>query len=118
MAGRIPIIREKVKISEKPESDKDGGWKKDKWRKVPVKILVGGPDWCGIVAVNLGTAGKPWIKPVTVEKGILDFIQGLLNCVGVGIKEDVKKIEDFFSYKCNLHLRHIYTVLRCKNYWP
>ena len=90
MAGRIPIIRETVKISEKLENDKEGGWKKDDWRKVPVKILVGGPNWCGIVAVDLGTAGKPWIKPVTVQKGILEFIQGLPNCVGVGIREDVK----------------------------
>ena len=53
------------------------------------------------MAVDLGTAGKPWIKLVFVQKGILDFIQGLPNCVGVGIREDVKKIEDFLSILTN-----------------
>ena len=33
MAGRIPIIGETFKMSEKLENDKEGGWKKDEWRK-------------------------------------------------------------------------------------
>ena len=62
MAGTILIISNKVMLLQKLESDEDRGWRKDEWRKIPVKILMGGADWWGIILVNLWTAGKPWLK--------------------------------------------------------
>ena len=70
----------------------------DKWVKVPVKIIIGnGTSWAAVVSVDLGTAGRPWIQPIQIQKSIIEFLQNLPVCVGVGVKQDVRLIEQFYG---------------------
>ena len=72
---------------------------KDKWRQIPAKIMYGnGTSWMVVITVDLGSSSSPWLSRQTVQEELIDLIEDLPVCIGLGIKADVSKIEEFYSF--------------------
>ena len=102
MAGLIPISGDKKILSQDLERDNQDSHIRDEWKKLPAKVLVGnGVNWGAVISFNLGTAGKPWLKKIIVQPELLDFLVNIPTCIGVGIKEDLRIIEEVFGILSN-----------------
>ena len=98
MCGKIPLVERKRLLARKLEDTPRHLLLKDKWRQVPAKIMFGdGRTWMVVISLDLGWSGTPWLSRQSVQKELVDFIEGLPICVGLGIKADFIKIEEFYS---------------------
>ena len=99
MAGLLPLRQSKMMCLGKLQSEDLGDGQKDEWREVPVKILIGnGVNWCTVISVDLGTAGKPWYERTRVQPKLLELFQSLPVCVGVNIKRTcISLITEFYG---------------------
>ena len=72
---------------------------KDRWRQVPVRLMIGdGVKWVIHLVINLGWKdGNYLIRKQTVSNKVLDFIRSIPVCTGLGIRSDVLDIEEFYT---------------------
>ena len=98
MAGKIPIPDEKQLVADELETKIIPSLPIDEWRDIPVKILMGdGVDWLTIITLNLGTPGRPWLKPVTIQPELIRLITGTPSVVGFDMKKKYQLVEDMFT---------------------
>ena len=99
MCGKIILPEQKKILSTWLEDDMRHGLPKDKWRQIPAKIMYGnGTSWKVVITVDLGSSSSPWLSRQTVQEELIDLIEDLPVCIGLGIKADVSKIEEFYSF--------------------
>ena len=73
---------------------------KDVWRLIPGKIKFGnGISWVCIISLNLerNRGGEYILEKMTVQPGILDLLQYLPVSAGLGVRRDVRGVQEFLS---------------------
>ena len=50
-----------------------------------------------VIAIDLGTAGKPLIQKIRIQQELVDLLNKLPVCMGVGIREVTSSIEEFYG---------------------
>ena len=102
MSGKLEFTEKKKVLATTLEKIIRPGLPKDKWRQVPAKIMFGnGCTWTVIISVDLGLSSSPWLTRSSVQDDLVDLLENIPVCVGLGIKADVLKIEEFFSLLAN-----------------
>ena len=98
MCGKIPLLEKKRVLARSLEDNAHHLLPKDKWRQVPAKIMFcDRRTWMVVISLDLGWSNKPWLSRQSVQEELIDLIEGLPLCVGLGIKADLIKIEEFYS---------------------
>ena len=98
MYGKIVLLEKKRPTLNTLESQVRHGLPKDKWRQIPAKIMYGnGTTWVVVISIDLGFSSRPWLSRLSIQDELLGLIEELPFCIGLGIKADVSKIEEFYS---------------------
>ena len=98
IAGILPMQESKMKCASNLQLNMDDVIPEDTWKKIPTKILLGnGVDWCAVISIDLGTAGKPWIQKIRIQQELVDLLNKLPVCRGVGIRGIIICIEKFYG---------------------
>ena len=98
MAGMLPMQESKMKCASNLQLNMDDVIPEDTWKKIPTKILLGnGVHWCAVISIDLGTAGKPWVQKIRIQQELVDLLNMLPVCVGVGIIGMISCIEEFYG---------------------
>ena len=56
-----------------------------------------GTTWVVVISIDLGFSSRPWLYRLSIQDELLDLIEELPVCVGLRVKADVSKIEEFYS---------------------
>ena len=72
---------------------------KDAYQHFPVKLTVGnGITWALIISLNLGWDGERYIlRSNKLQPALLELIEALPVCVGLGVRKKVRDVEIFYS---------------------
>ena len=100
MARKVPIENPGSPILTKPSRNSLSKYGKDGWRQIPGKIMIGnGLTWMAVISLNMrrNTKNEYILEPMTVQQGILDLLRDLPVSAGLGVRRDVRGIEEFYS---------------------
>ena len=98
MAGKIPILDGEQLVADELELNLIPSLPIDEWRDIPVKILMGdGVNWLTVITVNVGTPGRPWLKPTNIQPELIRLITGTPAVVGFDMKRKCQLVEDMFT---------------------
>ena len=81
---------------------------RDKWRQVPVRLMVGSDAWVLMITLDLKWSmekGVYLIKKQSVDKEVIDLIKSIPVCTGLGVRSDVEDIEQFYSRLCGSEVK-------------
>ena len=88
------------KISPRKETSTIPGFPKDEWKQLPVKTMFGnGLSYALIISINLERDQYDTyiLSQVHVQDSVIDFLNSVPLCTGLGVKEDVAEIELYFG---------------------
>ena len=100
MAGKVQIENPGSPILSKPSRNVLNKYGKDEWRQIPGKIMFGnGLTWMAVISLDMRRNAKDEyiLETMSVQQGILDLLRDLPVSAGLGIRRDVRGIEEFYS---------------------
>ena len=101
MAGKIVIERPGIQVFKTRIDDRAvPGIREDGWKQTPGKIMFGdGITWTGIISLpyKRDKNGNYLIRSIEVQPGLFKVLKDLPVCTGVGVRQDVVGIEEFYS---------------------
>ena len=83
------------------------GFNEDKWEQLPTLIMIGnGTSWALMISLDLEVTGeyRYHFKKMIIQTELLNLLQDLPVCVGLGVKGDVHEIEQFYSEVSSFNL--------------
>ena len=87
--------------------DRISGFNDDKWKQVPCLIMIGnGTSWALMISLDLEVISEYGyrFKKMRIQTELLDLLRDLPVCVGLGVKGDVHKIEQFYTEVSGINL--------------
>ena len=85
-------------VTEKLETNLIPGIPLDEWRDIPVKILMGdGVDWMTVITLNLGTLGRPWLKPVVIQPELINLLTRTPAVISFDMWRKLQLVEEMFT---------------------
>ena len=99
LAGRIECKTPRV-ASKIEEKEQRSGLPEDRPCQLPTKIMFGnGLSYCVIISINLerNSRGEYMIQRINVQDEIINLLESLPICTGLGVRGDVQDIEFYYS---------------------
>ena len=100
MTGKLPMTTHSEHLKTYLAKDRLAGFNDDKWKQLPCLIMIGkGTFWALMISLDLEVISeyKYLFKKMRIQAELLDLLRDLPVCVGLGVKEDVHKIEQLYS---------------------
>ena len=100
MAGKVQIENPGAPIRPKTSSEILYKYGKDEYWQIPGKIMFGnGITWMAVISLDMRrNAREEYIlETMSVQQGILDLLRDLPVSAGLGVRRDVRGIEEFYS---------------------
>ena len=100
MIGRIEFSGSRVVARELETSIREDIDEEDRWQQLPVKMMIGnGFRQALMISINLDRDCKDryLVKKLTVQAELVDFLETIPVCVGLGVQGDVDDINHFYS---------------------
>ena len=99
LAGRIECKYPQV-ASKTEEKEQRPGLPEDRPCQLPTKIMFGnGMSYCVIISINLerNSRGEYMIQRIEVQDEIINLLESLPVCTGLGVRGDIQDIEFYYS---------------------
>ena len=100
MTGELPRTTRSEPLKTYLAKDRISGFNEDKWKQLPSLIMIGnGTSWALMISLDLEVVSeyRYQFKKMPIQTELLDLLQDLPVCVGLGVKGDVHEIEQFYS---------------------
>ena len=94
ISSRCPVLQTQVELETIHRFGKDG------WRQIPGKIMIGnGLSWVCIISLNLSwnERNEYILEKMSIQPEILDLLQCLPVSAGLGVRRDVRGVQEFYS---------------------
>ena len=97
IVGELPISEGQL-MNSRPVSAVRAGHS-DKSQQIPVKVMLGdGISWALMISLDLGRSVKRYeLRRNVVQTELIDLLEDLPVCVGLGVRTDVRDVEEVFS---------------------
>ena len=89
-----------MKISPRKDPSTVPGFPKDEWKQLPVKTMFGnGLSYVLVLSINLerDQYDSYILSRIRVQDWIINFLNSVPLCIGLGVKEDVAEVELYFG---------------------
>ena len=96
MTGELLMTTRSEPLKTYLVKDRISGFNEDKWKQLPSLIMIGtGTSWALMISLDLEVISeyRYQFKKMRIQAELLDLLQDLPFCVGLGVKGDVYKIE-------------------------
>ena len=100
MAGKVQIDAPGTLLQKKPSKENLVKYGADEYRQIPGNIMFGnGITWMAVNSLDMHTNkdGIYFLEQMSVQQGILELVRNLPVSAGLGIRRDVRGIEEFYS---------------------
>ena len=100
MTGELPMTTRSKPLKTTLAKDRISGFNDDKWKQLPSLIMTGnGTSWALLISLDLEVVSeyRYRFKKMRIQTELLYLLRDLPVCVGLGVKEDVHEIEQFYS---------------------
>ena len=100
MAGKLEIPSKNSVLRTDVESEVIYRFGKDVWKQIPGKIMIGnGISWVCIISLNMSKnhRGEYYLERMEIQPEIIDLLQCLPVSAGLGVRRDVRGVQEFFS---------------------
>ena len=100
MTGELPMTTRSELLKTTLAKDRISGFNDDKWKQLPSLIMIGnGTSWALMISLDLEVISeyRYRFKTMRIQTELLDLLQDLPVCLGLGVKGDVHEIEQFYS---------------------
>jgi hypothetical protein len=100
MAGKVRIENPGAPIRPKTSSEILNKYGKDEYWQIPGKIMFGnGITWMAVISLDMRRSAREEyiLETMSVQQGILDLLRDLPVSAGLGVRRDVRGIEEFYS---------------------
>ena len=100
MAGKVEIGAPGALLQKKPTKESLARYGADGYKQIPGKIMFGnGITWMAVISLDMhrNRDGIYFLERMTVQQGILKILRNLPVSAGLGIRRDVRGIEEFYS---------------------
>ena len=100
MAGKVRIDAPGTLLQKKPSKENLAKYGVDEYKQIPGKIMFGnGITWMAVISLDMHTNkdGIYFLEQMSVQQGILELLRNLPVSAGLGIRRDVRGIEEFYS---------------------
>ena len=80
--------------------DRLSGHDEDRWKQLPALVMIGNEtSWALMISLDLEVVSKYYyrFKRMTIQPELLDLLQNLPICLGLGVKGDVHEVEQLYS---------------------
>ena len=107
MTGELLMKTRSEPLKTKLARDRLSGFNDDKWKQLPSLIMIGnGTSWALMISLDLEVVSQYnyRFKKMTIQTELLDLLQNLPVCVGLGVKGDVHEIEQFYMEVSGVNL--------------
>jgi len=107
MAGDLEITTDNSVLNSKPETYRRSGLAKDVHKNIPGKLMIGnGISWALIISLDLHRNEKDeyLLERMSVQPGLLNLLRDLPVSAGLGVRRDVREIEEFYSTISGVHV--------------
>ena len=99
MTGELPMTTWSEPLKTHLARERISGFNDNKWKQLPCLIMIGnGTSLALMISLDLEVISKVRyrFKKMRIQTELLDLLQDLLVCVGLGVKGDIHKIEQFW----------------------
>ena len=100
MASKVQIDAPGALLQKKPSKESLVKYGADEYRQIPGKIMVGnGITWMAVISLDMhrNRDGVYFLEQMRVQQGILELLHNFPVSAGLGIRRDVRGIEEFYS---------------------
>jgi len=100
MAGKVEIRSRNAVLQTRPDTELIHGYSKDVWKQIPGKIMFGnGLSWVCIISLDLEKNEKDEyvLRKMFIQSGILNILRCLPVSAGLGVRRDVRGVQEFYS---------------------
>ena len=100
MTGELPMQTLSEPVKTRLARDRLSGFNDDKWKQLPALIMIGnGTSWALMISLDLEVVSKYYyrFKRMKIQQELLELLQNLPVCVGLGVKGDVHEVEQFYT---------------------
>ena len=107
MTGEILMETLSEPLKTRLARDRLSGFNDDKWKQLPSLIMIGnGTSWALMINLDLEVVSQYnyRFKKMRIQTDLLDLLRNLPVCVGLGVKGDVHKIEQFYTEVSGINL--------------
>ena len=100
ITGVIPCVQPRIKATDPEDDIRPEVSSEDRLMQFPVKVMLGnGFSWALMISVNLerDTRDRYLVKTIKMQPEIIDFIETIPVCIGLGVKGDVADLAYYYS---------------------
>ena len=107
MTGELPMQTLSEPVKTRLARDQLSGFNDDKWKQLPALIMIGnGTSWALMISLDLEVVSMYYyqFKRMKIQPELLELLQNLPVCVGLGVKGDVHEVEQFYTEVSGVNL--------------